>query len=388
MMDVRAAVLHEGGAPLSVETVTLDPPGPGEVLVRVAAAGVCHSDVRLADGDLGDGRWPTILGHEGAGIVEAVGPGVDGVVVGDHVALCFVPACRRCGACTDGRPNLCEAATAHAWAGTMLDGTTRLRLADGRPLRHFNFVSCFAERCVVPAASAVPIPEMLPLWQAALLGCAVVTGFGAVRNAARVALGESVCVIGCGGIGQQIVAAARMAGAGRIVAVDRDPAKLALAGARGATDLVDASEVDPRAAVGALVPGGVDHALEAVGSPATIRLAWDVLRAGATAIVVGIGPRGAEARVPALELLSEKGVRGSYYGSGDPAREIARLARLMADGRIEVADAVSHVTDLDGIEQAFGRLRAGSGARTVAVIDAGIAGAPDRPAVAQVPGAG
>jgi S-(hydroxymethyl)glutathione dehydrogenase / alcohol dehydrogenase len=387
MMEVRAAVLHAGGAPLSVETVTLEPPRAGEVLVRVAAAGVCHSDVRLADGDLGDGRWPTILGHEGAGVVEAVGPAVDGIRAGDHVALCFVPACRRCGACTDGRPNLCETATGHAWAGAMLDGTTRLRLGDGRPLRHFNFVSCFAERCVVPAASAIPIPPELPLWQAALLGCAVVTGFGAVRNAARVALGESVCVIGCGGIGQQIVAAARMAGAGRIVAVDRDAAKLALAAARGATDLVDASDVEPLAAVRALVPGGVDHALEAVGSPATIRLAWDVLRPGATAIVVGIGPRGAEARVPALELLSEKGVRGSYYGSGDPAREIGRLAQLMADGRIEVADAVSHLTDLDGIDEAFARLRAGSGARTVAVIDAGLAGAPARPAVAQLPGA-
>jgi S-(hydroxymethyl)glutathione dehydrogenase/alcohol dehydrogenase len=376
-MEVRAAVLHEGGAPLSVETVTLDPPRAGEVLVRVAAAGVCHSDVHLADGNLGDDRWPTILGHEGAGVVEAVGPEVDDLAAGDPVALCFVPSCRRCRACTEGRPNLCETASAQAWAGALLDGTSRLRLADGRPVRHFNFVSCFAERCVVPVASAVPIPRELPLWQAALLGCAVVTGFGAVRNAARVALGESVCVIGCGGIGQQIVAAARMAGAGRIVAVDRDPAKLELALARGATDTVDASAGDPRKAVRALVPGGVDHALEAVGNPATIRLAWDVLRPGATAVVVGIAPRGAEASVPALQLLAEKGLRGSYYGSGDPGREIARLADLMAGGRIEVGDAISHLTDLDGIEEAFGRLRAGSGARTVAVLDAELAGAPD-----------
>jgi S-(hydroxymethyl)glutathione dehydrogenase/alcohol dehydrogenase len=375
-MEIRAAVLHEGNTPLRVETVTLDPPRAGEVLVRVAAAGVCHSDVRLADGDLGDGRWPTILGHEGAGVVEAVGPGVDTVVPGDPVAFCFVPPCRSCPACAAGRFNLCEVAGANAWAGTMLDGTTRLHLADGRDIRHFNFVSCFAERCVVPAASAVPIPPELPLWQAALLGCAVVTGFGAVRNAARVALGESVCVIGCGGIGQQIVAAARMAGAGRIVAVDRDAEKLALARARGATDTVDASVEDPRAAVLALVPGGVDHALEAVGSPATIRLAWDVIRPGATAIVVGIAPRGAEARVPALELLSEKALRGSYYGSGNATVEIARLGRLLADGRLEVADAVSHLSDLDGIEEAFGRLRRGSGARTVAVIDPTIAGAP------------
>jgi len=376
-MEIRAAVLHEAHAPLRVETLTLDPPRAGEVLVRVAAAGVCHSDVRLADGDLGDGRWPTVLGHEGAGVVEAVGPGVEGLAAGDPVAFCFVPPCRACAACTAGRFNLCEVAGAHAWAGTMLDGTTRLHLADGRDVRHFNFVSCFAERCVVPAASAVPIPPGLPLWQAALLGCAVVTGFGAVRNAARVAIGESVCVVGCGGIGQQIVAAARMAGAGRIVAVDRDPAKLALARARGATDTVDAGAEDPVAAVLALVPGGVDHALEAVGSPATIRVAWDVIRPGATAVVVGIAPRGAEARVPALELLSEKALRGSYYGSGNAAVEIARLGRLMADGRLEVADTVSHLTGLDGIEEAFERLRRGSGARTVAVLDPAIAGAPD-----------
>jgi Zn-dependent alcohol dehydrogenase len=223
-MQVRAAVLHDARTPLSVETVTLDPPRAGEVLVRVAAAGVCHSDVRLADGDLGDGRWPTVLGHEGAGVVEAVGADAGGLAPGDRVALCFVPPCRACAACAAGRFNLCEIAGEHAWAGTLLDGTTRLRLADGCAVRHFNFVSCFAERCVVPAASAVPIPPELPLWQAALLGCAVVTGFGAVRNAARVELGESVCVVGCGGIGQQIVAAARMAGAGRIVAVDRDTA--------------------------------------------------------------------------------------------------------------------------------------------------------------------
>jgi S-(hydroxymethyl)glutathione dehydrogenase / alcohol dehydrogenase len=381
-MQTRAAVLHEARTPLAVEILDLEPPRAGEVLVRVAAAGVCHSDVRLADGDLGDGRWPIVLGHEGAGIVEAVGAGVAHVAPGDRVAFCFVPPCRVCGACAAGRFHLCETAMAHAWAGTLLDGTMRLRLRDGRAVRHFNFVSCFAERCVVPAASAVPIPSALPLWQAALLGCAVVTGVGAVRNAARVGIGESVCVIGCGGIGQQIVAAAQMAGAGRIVAVDRDPAKLALARARGATDEVDAAREDPLARVLDLVPGGVDHALEAVGHPDTIRLAWDVLRPGATAIVVGIAPRGAEVRVPALELLSEKGLRGSYYGSANATLEIARLAQLVADGRFEIGDTVSHLTDLDGIEEAFGRLRRGSGARTVAILDAAVAGAPPQLVVA------
>jgi S-(hydroxymethyl)glutathione dehydrogenase / alcohol dehydrogenase len=376
MMRVRAAVAHEPGAPLAVEQVLLEPPRAGEVLVRVAAAGVCHSDLHLADGHLGRRRFPIVLGHEGAGVVEAVGAGVDHVVPGDRVAFCFVPACGTCRACRAGRPNLCETAAAHSLTGTLLDGTTRLSLSDGEELKHFLFVSCFAERCVVPAAAAVALPPELPLWQSALLGCGVVTGVGAVRNAARVAAGESVCVIGCGGIGLQIVAAAKLVEAGSIIAVERDPGKRELALARGATHAVDASDGDPVAAVLALAPGGVDHAFEAVGSPATIRLAWDVLRPGATAIVVGLSPVGAEVSLPALEFLLEKGLKGCYYGSANAAEELQLLARLVADGRFPVADVVSDLTDLDGIEAAFGRLRRGEGARTVAILDPELAGAP------------
>ena len=371
-MRIRAAVLHAYREPLAVEELELDPPRAGELLVRIAAAGVCHSDLHLADGHLGPGRVPMVLGHEGAGVVEAVGEGVTHVAPGDHVAFCFVPACGRCASCAAGRRNLCEVASARAWAGTLLDGTSRLHRTGGGAVQHFNFVACFAERCVVPAASAVPIPDALPLWQASLLGCGVVTAVGAVRNAARVAVGESVCVIGCGGVGLQLVAAARLAGAGRIVAVERDAAKRELALARGATDAVDGGA----GAVLERVPGGVDHAFEAVGSPATIRLAWDVLRAGATAIVVGIAPHGVDVALPAFELLAEKGIRGSYYGSGDASSLLASMAVLAADGRFPVADVVTHVTDLDGIEDAFGRLRRGEGARTVAVIDPAIAGRP------------
>jgi Zn-dependent alcohol dehydrogenase len=375
-MRIRAAVLHEYRTPLEVCELELEPPRAGEVLVRVAAAGVCHSDLHLADGALGDGRHPTVLGHEGAGTVEAVGHGVGHVAVGDPVAFCFVPACGACAACAAGRRSRCEPAAAAAWAGTLLDGTTRLRFPDGRPLQHFNFVSCFAERCVVPGACAVRLPPALPLWQAALLGCGVVTAVGAVRNAARVAVGETVCVIGCGGVGQQLVPAARLAGAARVVAVDRDAAKLQLARARGATDVVHAegAVATTAAEVLALVPGGVDHAFEAVGSAATIRLAWDVLRPGAAATVVGIAPAGVEVALPALELLSEKSIRGSYYGSGDPAALLATMAGLTAAGRFPVADVVTHSTGLDGIEAALGRLRRGEGVRTVALIDPELAG--------------
>jgi Zn-dependent alcohol dehydrogenase len=373
-MRIRAAVLQAYETPLEVCELELAPPAPGEVLVRVAAAGVCHSDLHLADGHLGEGRFPIVLGHEGAGVVEEVGAGVTHVVRGDPVAFCFVPPCGTCTACAAGRRNLCEVAGAHSWAGTLLDGTSRLHFPDGRPVKHFNFVSCFAERCVVPAASAVAIPAGLPLWQASLLGCGVVTAVGAVRNAAHVTVGETVCVIGCGGVGLQLVAAARMAGAARIVAVERDPAKLELAVGRGATHAVAAGDGNAAAAVLAIVPGGVDHAFEAVGSPATIRLAWDVLRPGATATVVGIAPAGVEVALPALELLSEKGIRGSYYGSGDAAGLLASMAEMTLAGRFPVADVVTHTTDLDGIEAAFERLRRGEGARTVALIDEALAG--------------
>jgi S-(hydroxymethyl)glutathione dehydrogenase / alcohol dehydrogenase len=375
-LRARAAVLHEPGVPLAVEDILLDLPQRDEVLVRVAAAGVCHSDLHLAEGHLGHGRWPIVLGHEGAGVVEAVGPGVEHPAPGDRVAFCFVPACRGCRACRASRANLCERASENAWRGTLMDGTSRLRLADGRRLQHFNFVSCFAERCVVPAASAVEIPTQLPLWQAAVVGCGVVTATGAVQNAAQVVAGESVCVVGCGGVGLHVVAAARRAGADPLVAVDRDSDSLERALARGATHAVDASGDDAAASVRKLCDGGVDHAFEVVGTPETIRLTWDVLRPGATAVVVGLAPRGSEYSLPADEFLQEKGIVGCYYGSGDPAAALASLAELVAAGTLEVADVVSHLTDLAGIEDAFDRLRRGEGARTVVVLAPELADAP------------
>lgn len=371
---MRAAVLRRMGEPMSVEDVILDPPGPGEVRVRVAAAGVCHSDLHLAEGHLGPERVPIVLGHEGAGVVEALGPDVTGHALGDRVAFCFVPSCGTCRQCVAGRRNLCEPAGADAWKGTMSDGTTRLRTAEGERLLHFNFVSCFAESCVVPVASAVPLPAGLPLWKAALVGCGVVTAFGAVHEVARVQEGDSVCVIGCGGVGLHVITAARIAGADPIVAVDRGAEKLERARGFGATHTVDAKTGDLVESVRRLSDGGVDHAFEVVGRADTIRQAWDVLRPGATAVVVGLAPRGVEITLPGLDLLSEKGLRGTYYGSGDPAARIRSLADLAVSGGLPIGDAVSDATDLSGIEAAFGRMRDGVGARTIVLLDPELAG--------------
>jgi S-(hydroxymethyl)glutathione dehydrogenase/alcohol dehydrogenase len=373
-MKIRAAVLREPGSPVATETVELDPPRDDEVLVRVAAAGVCRSDLHFADGVLGAGRWPMVLGHEGAGVVEEGGSRVTHVAPGDRVAFCFVPSCGDCRFCRAGRTNLCGPAGTAALRGSLLDGTSRLRSEDGSELQHCLLTSCFAERAVVAAAGAVPLPDSVPLWQAALLGCGVITGVGAVRNTARVRIGESVCVVGCGGVGLQVVAGARLAGASPIVAVDRDPAKLELALRRGATHAVDSSNGNPRREVRRLTDGGADYAFEVVGLPETIRMAWDSLRPGGTAVVVGIAAKGVEVSLPAIEFLNEKSILGCYYGSANVSVELPELVRLVADGRLELADVVSHFTDLDGVEAALGRLREGEGARTIVVLDPELAG--------------
>ena len=374
-IEMRAAVLREPERPVAVETVWLAPPGRGEVLVRVAAAGVCHSDLHLADGMLGPGRWPMVLGHEGAGVVEAVGPGVAGLVPGDHVAF-SLPACGSCATCRRGRRTLCETAAAAGVAGTLMDGSSRLRDETGAALQHGLMIACFAECAVVSATGAVRLPPSLPLWQAALLGCGVVTGFGAV-NRASMRLGASVCVIGCGGVGLQVIAAARLAGAGTIVAVDRDDSKLELARRRGATDVVDATQWDDVAAAVRAVAeddGGVDYAFEVVGSAATMRLAWEVLRPGGTATVVGLAPRGVEVSLPAIEFLSEKTITGCYYGSADPHAALAEIVPLVAEGRLDLGEVISDVIGLESVEHALGRLRRGHGARSLLVLDEALAG--------------
>lgn len=373
-MRIRAAVLGEPRQPLGIEEVELASPHDDEVLVRVAAAGVCHSDVRLADGELGAGRWPMVMGHEGAGVVEAVGSAVTHVAPGDHVGFCIVPACRACAECSAGRFHLCLPAGEHGPRGVLMDGTSRLTRADGTVLQHALMTACFAEYAVVAGATAVPLPRELPLWQASLLGCGVVTAFGAVRNAARVEAGESAVVIGCGGVGLQVIAALRLTGADPIVAVDLEPSKLDLALTRGATDAVQSGSATTAARVVRITGHGADHAFEVVGRPDTMRLAWDCLRPGGTAVVVGLAPQGVEVALPAIEFLSDKGIRGSYYGSGDAASDLPRLADLALSGDLDLASVVTSVEPLEAVDDALDRLRRGEGARTVLVIDSELAG--------------
>jgi Zn-dependent alcohol dehydrogenase len=373
-MRARAAVLHEPRQPLAIEDVELAAPRDDEVLVRVAAAGVCHSDVRLADGELGGGRWPMVMGHEGAGVVEAVGAGVTQVAPGDHVGFCIVPACRVCDECRAGRFHLCLPAGEYGPRGMLMDGTSRLSLPDRTPLQHALMTACFAEHAVMPAAGAVRLPPELPLWQASLLGCGVVTAFGAVRNAARVRPGESAAVIGCGGVGLQVIAALRLAGAAPIVAVDLDSAKLDLALARGATHAVESGSATTAGRVVRITGRGADYAFEVVGRPETMRLAWDCLRPGGTAVVVGLAPRGVEVSIPAIEFLSDKAIRGSYYGSGDAASDLPRLAELALSGELDLAGVVTSVEPLEAVNDALDRLRDGEGVRTVLVIDRALAG--------------
>ncbi len=374
-LTMRASVLREPGRPPAVEAVRLDPPGPGEIRVRIAAAGVCHSDVHLADGMLGAGRWPMVLGHEGAGMVDALGPGVSGVSVGEPVVFCLVASCGVCEACRSGHRTLCGPAGEQSVAGNLPTGARRLHAADGTSLQHGLTIACFAEYAVVAADSVIPIGADVPLWQAALLGCGVITGFGAVTHGAGVRIGERVAVIGCGGVGLQVIAAARLAGAGTIVAVDRRAEKLQHALARGATHAVDASGDDAAEQIVALTGGGVDHAFEVVGAAPTIRLAWDALRPGGTAVVVGLAPRGVEVALPAIEFLSEKSIIGSYYGTGDPVQALPGLVELVRAGRLELADMVSHLIELDGVADAMERLRRGEGDRSVIVLDPALAGA-------------
>jgi S-(hydroxymethyl)glutathione dehydrogenase / alcohol dehydrogenase len=352
---VRAAVLYEPGEPLRIEEVEVDLPRAGEVAVRMAASGVCHSDLHVVDGIHAHPR-PAILGHEGAGVVEAVGAGVTGIEPGDHVILSWLPHCGRCRFCVAGRPNICENL---GWsdAGLMMDGTTRFH-RNGTAIHH-STTSSFGERTVVPAQTAIRIDPGLPLREMALMGCAVMTAFGAVQNTARVRPGESVAVVGCGGVGLNLVQAAAVSGAGEVVAVDPSPAKHDLALEMGATRACTPEE--------AAESVRVDHSFEAVGPLATIELALSLVARGGQAILVGMAPPDARPRFDALSLtMDEKAIRGCWYGSCRPQADFPMLVSLYTAGKLRL-DRLIEPCALDDLNDAFDRMRRGEAVRPVIV---------------------
>ncbi|MDX2816320.1 zinc-binding dehydrogenase [Streptomyces sp. NPDC006207] len=358
---VRAAVLPAVNAPLTLAEIDLPEPGPGQVRVRLAAAGVCHSDLSLSNGTLRQ-PVPAVLGHEGAGTVVSVGEGVTGVTPGDPVILNWAPSCGACHYCGLGEPWLCAAAGAAA-------GVPYAKLVGGGDELYPGLgTAAFAEETVVPAAAVLPLPDGVPLTEAALLGCAVLTGYGAVHHSAGVRPGESVAVFGVGGVGLAVLQAARIAGAGAVVAVDVSPEKEALARAAGATEFLLAGE-DVAKRIRALTDGhGADVAIECVGRGETIRSAWSSTRRGGRTTVVGIGGKGDLVSFSALELFHfGRTLSGCVYGNSDPARDLPVLAEHVRAGRLDLSAMVTERIGLEGIPGAFSAMLSGRGGRALVV---------------------
>jgi alcohol dehydrogenase len=373
-MKVRAAVLREMGQsppyaesrPLEITEVELDPPGPGELLVRVGAAGLCHSDLSVINASR-PRVMPMVLGHEAAGEVVEVGSDDTGFAVGDHVVMAFVPSCGRCEPCESGRAALCEPGAAANTAGTLLSGQRRWHDTDGGTLHHHLGVSAFADHTVVSARSAVKVDSALPFEIAALFGCAVLTGVGAVVNSANVQTGESVAVFGLGGVGLAAVLGARLAGAGTLVAIDVVDEKLTLARELGATHAVKAGP-DAVAQVRAITGGGAEKVIETVGSEKVLEQAYVATRRGGTTVTVGLPHPDRMLSIPAVSLVAEeRTLRGSYLGSCVPDRDLPRFFGLHADGRLPVEALLTHRLTLDEVNEGFDRLVSGHAVRQAIV---------------------
>ncbi|MGW8951300.1 Zn-dependent alcohol dehydrogenase [Streptomyces sp. NPDC055709] len=357
---VRAAVLPAVGSPLEITGIELPEPGPGQVRVRLAAAGVCHSDLSLSNGTM-QVPVPAVLGHEGAGTVVSVGEGVTQVAPGDGVVLNWAPSCGTCHHCTIGEVWLCSSA---------LKGAGRIHAVaeDGTELHPGLNVAAFAEETVVAANCVLPLPDGVPLTDAALLGCAVLTGYGAVHHSARVREGESVVVFGAGGVGLATLQSARIAGASTVVAVDVSPEKEELARRAGATEYVVASATTPKE-IRKLTGGqGADVAVECVGRAETIRAAWESTRRGGRTTVVGIGGKDQQVTFNALELFHwGRTLSGCVYGNSDPARDLPVLAEHIRAGRLDLSALITGRIGLDGIPAAFEAMLAGKGGRALVV---------------------
>jgi len=374
-MKIRAAVLRNVGAampyaqtrPLSIEEVDLAPPGAGEVLVKVGAAGLCHSDLSVINGDR-PRPMPMALGHEAAGVVEALGEGVTDLERGDHVVMVFVPSCGHCPSCAEGRPALCEPAAVANAAGTLLSGARRLSQG-GAPINHLLGCAAFAEYATVSRRSLVKVDRELPLAEAALFGCAVLTGVGAVVNTAQVRVGASTAVVGLGGVGLAAVLGARAAGARRIVAVDLSDTKLELAMSLGATDAFNAGIADCVERVREATKGGVEYAFELAGSVRAFETAYKITRRGGTTVTAGLPPPAATFGLSPLNLVAEeRTVKGSYIGTCVPSRDIPRYVDLYRQGKLAVDRLMTGTLTLDEINRGFDLLHEGKAVRQVVLL--------------------
>ena len=362
-MTVRARVLERSGAPLGDAALELPEPDGDLVRVRMTASGVCHSDLHQADGDWA-GPLPLVLGHEGAGVVEAVGPAVRAVRPGDHVVLSWYAPCRACAECAAGRAWLCRGT--RALEHVLPDGRATFTGSDGAPVHAFLGLGTFAEGTVVPEAAAVPVDPAVPPAVAALIGCAITTGVGAVLNTAGVRAGESAVVVGCGGVGQAIVLGLALVGASPIVAVDLSQDRLDHARELGATHALRGDDPELVRQVRRATRGGADHAFDAIGRPETLERLPALVRAGGEGVIVGMPAQGTRVAIDPLALASSgKRLVGCHYGSSVPAVDFPRLARLYLDGRLPLDRLVGRRTDLDGADRALTDLRAGIGLRTV-----------------------
>ena len=362
---MRAAVLREIDKPMTIEEVELADPGPGEVSVRIVASGVCHSDWNVITGATPN-PLPVVLGHEGAGIVEAVGPGVEKVTEGDHVILSWLPSCGECFYCVRGRGVLCDVAMADMFEGTLPGGSVALS-QNGTSLYHYSYLSTFAERCVVPESCCVPIRKDASLQVAALVGCAVMTGFGAAVLRARVEPGSTAVVYGAGGVGLSAILGCKLAGARAIVAADPVAFKRQTALELGATHAVDPSSEDVTALARDLTDGrGADYAFDTAGAPGVIAQAYDAVRRGGMVVSVGIPAVGVTADLPGPSLpREEKVVTGSFYGSCRPHVDMPLVIDLYLEGRLDLDALISRTYGLDEINEAFAAMNAGEVARGV-----------------------
>ncbi|QJQ31666.1 Zn-dependent alcohol dehydrogenase [Sphingomonas lacunae] len=361
---MKAAVLYQAKTPLVVEEVNIDKPGPHEVLIRTAACGLCHSDLHFIDGAYPH-AMPCIGGHEAAGIVEAVGSEVRTVKVGDAVVTCLSAFCGHCEFCVTGRMSLCLGGDTRRAPGS----SPRLSKPDGTPVNQMLNLSAFAEMMLIHEHACVAIDPEMPLDRAAVIGCAVTTGAGTIFNACKVTPGETVAVVGCGGVGLATINAAKIAGAGRIIAADPMPEKRELAMKLGATDTVDALADGAAAQIVEMTKGGVDHAIEAVGRPASAQLAVNVLRRGGTATILGMMPLAEKVGLGAMDLLSGKKLQGAIMGGNRFPVDIPRLVDFYMRGLLDLDTIIAERIPLEAINEGFDKMKRGDSARSVIVFD-------------------